>query len=143
MTLQAVDITRHWKSFAWDSVGMNERQSQNSQTLVACPSIHLHLSFARMTVCCLSTLLVFKIIYLAICSLCSLLPVRAAVSVHMVQQANLIVFFALLLKPIKFTAKESPDYKAAEPPPPPLPHAFPLVCVFMCASVYACHQGQC
>ena len=74
-----------------------------------------------------------------------LLPVRAAVSVHMVQQANLNVFFALLLKPIKFTAKKSPDYKAAESRthPPLLIASFPLVCVFMCASVFACHQGQC
>ncbi len=135
VNLQAVDITRHRK-FAWDWVEMNERQRENSQTMVqvfSCPSIHLHLSVARMTVCCLSTSLVFKIIYLAICSLCSLLPIRAAVSVHMVQQANLNVFFALLLKPIKFTAKKSPDYKAAEPTPPPI---LSLWCVYSCVHLW-------
>lgn len=71
----------------------------------------------------------------------NVLPIAAAVSVHMVQQANPNVFFALLLKPIKFTAKESPDYRAAKSPPP-LP-SLPLLCLLMCSFLYACHQGQC
>lgn len=61
--------------------------------------------------------------------------VRAAVSVHMVQQANLNVFLALLLKPIKCTAKKSPDYESpdyeASPTPPTTPFLSPW-CVYSC-----------
>lgn len=61
-----------------------------------------------------------------------LLPIRAADSVHMVQQANLNIFFALLLKPIKFTAKESSDYKAAQSSHPSSPSS---VCIHVCSCV--------
>lgn len=54
----------------------------------------------------------------------------------MVQQANLNVFFALLLNPIKFTAKKSPDYKAAQhPTPPPNPNPSFLLGVYIHACI--------
>lgn len=94
------------------------------------------LFWARMTVCCWSTSLVFKIIYLAICSFCTLLfppPIRAAVSAHMVQPANLNALFAPLRKPIKFAAEESPDYRADRPCHPL--NSF-LWCVYSCVDLY-------
>lgn len=50
----------------------------------------------------------------------------------MVQQANLNIFFALLLKPIKFTAKKSPDSEAQPAPPSFFP---PGVCIHVCICV--------
>lgn len=50
----------------------------------------------------------------------------------MARQTNPNVFFALLLKPIKFTAKKSPDYKA---PPPSLLILPSGVCIHVCTCV--------
>lgn len=52
----------------------------------------------------------------------------------MVQQANLNILFALLRKPIKFTANESPDYKADEPPAPFF-FCLSLRCVYSCVDL--------
>lgn len=43
-----------------------------------------------------------------------------------------LTFFALLLKPIKFTAKESSDYKAAQSSHPSFPSS---VCIHVCSCV--------